>query len=480
MRTFITKFLPIVILVAIAAIAAPSLNKYVKRAGKPVALGRQEVNMPKVIFLPPDTRQERFDAAVEAIAEGEKVEGIEEIQRLALLKPDFIPAHRYLIEQILSEGLHKRSRVKLFQLRQHLERVSENGDDEVTAVLAQHYIDANKHKRAIEVLRKLIDSRPATNAQLAQMLIDRDKQDEGFLIAENTVLRFKKTVEANPDDVEARLILADNLMVLGRMVDATDVLRERVKQLPELHDEMMEHALAAVDQALVDNESLAFDLMKRGISDDPTSLPMWTRVVTMSLSGSDMAEAANEFASSASQQRTSGGMPEFARGTMAYDRGEKKQAIAELEKAYALAPTNPQIIDHLATYLTMTFPPQLDRAYKLADKLIKANPKHQKYRGTRGQILTMLGRTDEAIEDLEAALEEVRGHRAFVTTLSFLYERQGDIVKAVALRADADPTHDDFDRSGKTIDLLHEVLQEFKAEKEVEAAKGRSVAESQS
>ena len=126
-------------------------------------------------------------------------------------------------------------------------------------------------------------------------------------------------------------------------------------------------------------------------------------------------------------------------GLDAWEHGRSSEALSYHEEAYRLAPQFTPYANNLA-YLLATGPkPDLPRALGLINKAIAADPDKPQFRETRGQVLVRLGRWEEALLDLEAALPAFPNDAGVHQALAETYEHLGKLDKAAAHRRRAVP-----------------------------------------
>ena len=85
-------------------------------------------------------------------------------------------------------------------------------------------------------------------------------------------------------------------------------------------------------------------------------------------------------------------------------RGRNDEARLHWEQALRLEPEMGVVANNLAWVLAHDEPPDLTRALELAERAVQSKPSDSRFRGTRGVVLMKLGRSSEAITDLEAEL----------------------------------------------------------------------------
>lgn len=115
----------------------------------------------------------------------------------------------------------------------------------------------------------------------------------------------------------------------------------------------------------------------------------------------------------------------FIRGTLALLDNRVAEAKTHLELAYQLEPNVPAILNNLAIALLEIEGSDLEQARSLVDMAIGKQPNHAYFLETRGQILLKMQRWQEAIADLEAALEAKELRPAIYPSLALAYEKTG-------------------------------------------------------
>ncbi len=115
----------------------------------------------------------------------------------------------------------------------------------------------------------------------------------------------------------------------------------------------------------------------------------------------------------------------FIRGTLALLDNRVAEAKTHLELAYQLEPNVPAILNNLAIALVEIEGSDLEQARSLVDMAIGKQPNHAYFLETRGQIHLKMQRWQEAIADLEAALEAKELRPAIYPSLALAYEKTG-------------------------------------------------------
>ena len=96
-----------------------------------------------------------------------------------------------------------------------------------------------------------------------------------------------------------------------------------------------------------------------------------------------------------------------------------------LEKACQAAPDDPQTLNNLAWVLLQTRS-RLPEALVLANRAVELKPEMPMYRETRGQLLVLVGRYAEALDDLRASLNALGDDSAIHAAMAVAYEALGE------------------------------------------------------
>ena len=115
----------------------------------------------------------------------------------------------------------------------------------------------------------------------------------------------------------------------------------------------------------------------------------------------------------------------FIRGTLALLDNKFDEAKSQLELALLHEPNVPTILNNLAVAVAGMKDGDLEKALSLVDIALTKLPNHVYFLETRGQILVKLKRWQEAISDLEVALEAKELRPAIYPSLALAYDKIG-------------------------------------------------------
>ena len=402
-----------------------------------------------------ERREQRFERAAETLrADENNQSALEEVRRLAILEPAFLPAHRLMVNRLIRKNQIVAGSRALRKLRNHLEVLSDANDKPAQAMLAHVWVISKEPTKAIRLLRTVVRDRPDLSSLLSRLLILQGEKNEAKLVTQRAIAHYRGELEKTPNDKTAILSLAVNLGILERYTEAIQILRENVQRVPQLREPLMRYAMKEVDTVMKDDPPASLKLLQQAIADDPANVAIWSRVVRLSATDDNqLASQAESLLNQWAGKPSTEGKLELVRGAKAFAEEKIDAAIDYLEQAYEVAPESADILNNLASYLSYADPPQLERSITLADDLVARYPDRLEFRETRGQILALLKRNDDAILDLEKALTVMPTYQPLIDTLGSLYETAGNPAKAVALRETADRLRSQETRSQLPIDL---------------------------
>jgi tetratricopeptide (TPR) repeat protein len=250
---------------------------------------------------------------------------------------------------------------------------------------------------------------------------------------------FREQVALNPQDVEARLLLADALLVKRDFAQAEQVVIEGLKESddPKLRyalSEIYRSQFVATSKLTGTTWSGEIELLDRAFRIDPTNNKVFEEVAKLArISGtapSDelMAQLRKLLAEGKATSVTHMWIAEYYLLT-----DKMAQAIPHLETAVKRDPRAARCWNNLAFSLATLYPDRLEEALKCADRAIDLVSGVADFHDTRGVVLVAMGRHGDAIVEFERAVElAARAPRdnpsnpAYHDRLATSYEALGD------------------------------------------------------
>jgi tetratricopeptide (TPR) repeat protein len=244
--------------------------------------------------------------------------------------------------------------------------------------------------------------------------------DQAESLAETAREHFAKRLDdGSSSDVESRIVLADTCMFLEDFPGASSVLESGLMYDNDAeHQKVLHAALARLNVAWADyvkeqddsseaNRERRFELLNDALKHDPYHDPIFDRMMELLGEKTESAATAREYLLKNLTDGKSIGMSHLLLGSIAFEDEDPSAAEYHLERAHREMEHALVVMNNLAWFLAVKKnPPDLDRALGLIDNVLERAPNDPRYLDTRGQIYTKLERWDDAIADLERALQK--------------------------------------------------------------------------
>jgi len=121
----------------------------------------------------------------------------------------------------------------------------------------------------------------------------------------------------------------------------------------------------------------------------------------------------------------SSALAHFALSNVLWSEGKTEDADWHLQQAYRMDNKFAVIGNNMAYILANRDPPELDQAWTVIKAVVDQMPENAEFRDTMGMILMKLGKSDEAITELERALPGLKTPKVTHQNLASLYKKLG-------------------------------------------------------
>lgn len=240
--------------------------------------------------------------------------------------------------------------------------------------------------------------------------------DQAEIQARAALAYFARRVESEPvEDTQARCYLADACMFLEDFERAEKELATGLKLNRD--DPLLRSALAQFYVAWSDIMSKTgegtrqrrFKMLSSALLLDPNQASVFEGMMGILTEDDETAGSARDFLMANVAKGQSIGLSHLLLGSAAFQTDDSESAAYHLERAYELLEkTAPIVANNLAWFLAFREEsPDLKRALDLINDVLERRPGDPRFLDTRGQIYTKLGRWDDAISDLESALNQL-------------------------------------------------------------------------
>ncbi len=273
---------------------------------------------------------------------------------------------------------------------------------------------------------------PVLQLTLAQVYALLNRRSDAEKAAKAARRSFESLTESAPDRPEHRLGWAKTEMFLLNHERAAAILEAGVSQVHTPADTKRFHLALAdvyigrydrVSKSNPDHLAKRLELLQQAIRVAPNS------TAALAVQGDDNSDAVRAAQVELKRVLAAGNAPavvHFLLGTAALGTENQDLAIRHLEQAFEQGPEGFAAANNLAWALAHAEAPDLERAERLIKAAFQRAPNHPEIRETRGVIYAKMGKTKEAIVDLEFALRAFPDRKSLHTALAELYENLGD------------------------------------------------------
>jgi tetratricopeptide (TPR) repeat protein len=419
--------------------------RYATVANRAIASGdykTAELYTRKLIALEPANPEYRYSRAQLAAAAKDTDRAWAYMKELA---PDdragYAKAHLWQAAQMLS-GQRERTKEELALARRHLERAVDGLPENIDArgLLVQLYVADQQYEKAALHLAVVAEERPAARLGLARIHAFLGDKELARKEAEAVSVHFAKLLHQNPDDIEARVRLAETYTFLEDYRRAVELLENGLKRK---NDDRYRQLLSQVyviwsDHLPPEAVSERLEYVQRAMDYNPAEYEVLKRMAQFAAKDSphsqQMRQQLHEVLASGKAQAT----VHMILGTIGIQDGDLDKALFHLEQAHAQNGQIPAVVNNLAYLLARVDPPQLDRALQLADAAVELAPRSAEIRETRGDIHFRLQNWKQTISDLEIALGVFPDRKSLHEKLAVAYEQLGETELAAQHRKNSE------------------------------------------
>ena len=288
------------------------------------------------------------------------------------------------------------------------------------------YSDAGRY------ISEVVPARP--ELALAAATLCRSQHDANGVSKYATIAErhFESELSRQPTDINARINLARALMIRTRFEDAAKLLNDGYRLTKDSRlTGVTGEALLVWSNYLGASDENSKNLVKRlqilhaAIGVVPSDPAVGSAIAQLIIDCRDNRSPEVNRLKEAILAGTDPVATHFIHGTLALLDGKFEDAKSQLELALQREPNAPTILNNLAVAIAEMKGSDLEKALSLVDVALAKSPNHAYFFETRGQILVKLKRWQEAIPNLEVALEAKELRPAIYPSLALAYEKIG-------------------------------------------------------
>ncbi len=338
------------------------------------------------------------------------------------------PAHLWTAQDILTRQSPTTQHLLTAETQLHRAIKAQHDSATAHALLGMIYMGRQQNTDALPHLQAAVRTQPQYGILLANVYTRLGEKLQARSWAEKSVPIFEGVLRTNPDDIGARVNLADAKVVLGDYSGAVETLRQgadRPSGEPCRRPLANTYATWA-DSLPAENELNRADrrqLIQEGLRVEPDNSDLLKLLVKATNETGNEAEKARALVQSLLSSDRSSPALHFVLGNDAFQREKFDEARQHFESAYKLAPNHPGVAHNLAWLLATANPPDLPRALELLDAAVKRMPQDIRIHKTRGLVLAKMGRWKESVDELELCLAASPKDRELHKSLAEAYTK---------------------------------------------------------
>ena len=344
----------------------------------------------------------------------------------------FAAAHRWLADKAFQDPGTFRSPEALEVLRTHYEhaRIRFPRDPTIHYGLARYYIAAGVVSKASESLLVAARLSPEYYFSLGLWQHRINQKKRAVVSFEQAATYYGSVVARDPNNSTARFRWASCLTNLGNPRESLRILAEGA-QLDNSTDYAPAMANACVyifnlikGAKVIDHQDrLAW--LHQALRHVPNFPPALTSLAAYAVGDAD--EEVAEMLEMLLANGADVAFVHFVAGIRSWETGDQDKSLFHFARAYKLDPEMLATGNNLAWVLSQKEHPDLERALKIIESVLRVDEDIPIHRDTRGQILAKLSRWEEAVDDLEFALQSTKlsGDKKLHQALAETYEALG-------------------------------------------------------
>jgi tetratricopeptide (TPR) repeat protein len=330
----------------------------------------------------------------------------------------FEKAHQWLANYYLSQLAAAKDQQAVRTFREeaevHLMRVLITDKDDYFShsQLASLYVQQARFDRAEKHLLVAVKIDKRALSDLAKLYSRLQQPEKANAYAQEAIKHFQGLVDADPDNLDNRFILADQYVVLKQFQDAINLLETGVKlnRDPRINKKVAQILLEAMQDIPNDEFEKRLTLFDQAIAIDPENQEAFRFILYYLTQSNPMAQMAQDRIDRALAVSNSPTLHVLL-SDFYLKEGKPELARKHLEAVLRAEPKFLAALNNLANVYAMIKPPDYDRALEYINSCLRYSQEQKLgddslafFYDTRGQIYTLRRQWREAAADLEKAI----------------------------------------------------------------------------
>ena len=346
-------------------------------------------------------------------------------------KQGYAPAQLYFAKMLLART--NATPETLQTAEQHLKRVLDADPKSVEAnsLLGRLCLQTHQWERAKQHFMLIVPVQPEAALMLAALFKGQGDAVSMRVWAEQAEKYFHKRVQdASLDDSASRLSWVEALTFLESYADAFAALEAGARQSGNpVYQGPMGEVCAAWAQSIAKTKPgdwpVRIKLIHQGLQYAPQDHVLLTQFIELSRLAGAEANASRAALTRLLAEGQALPLAHFILGLDAVQHGQTERARSHFLLAYETTPYMVYVANNMAMILALGDKPDLPRALDVIRSVLDKYPENANLRDTRGRVLVLMGRWQEAVADLEFALPKLPAKSATHAALAKAYEGLG-------------------------------------------------------
>jgi len=385
----------------------------------------------RVLQINQNNKVARFYVAAQMDRYGSRGSARQIMESLATTKSTGYPkAHTWLAMDLFLRA-QKGEAINVETLKYHLKRGT-SGDEVPPALLliySQLLQQENKTAESQEFLKRAAEFDPKLLLNAIAIYNQNSLSIQARATADLLIEKVKNKLDDN--DGGNFILTSQALMSTNRIDEAIAILQKGAARFPKsgklvrLYSDAYRFKFRATAVQSGGQVNVNLDFLNASIAIDPTNITVQEELMILSKLGIGQNEATVDTLRARIATSGTSYVARLLLAETAYARGKLTEAINEYEVLLAELPRMTLALNNLAMMYTQLTPPKISEAMELIDRAIEAAPNVGEFYDSRGDILVLQKRKEDAIASYLLALGSSQERVETREKLIAIYEETG-------------------------------------------------------
>lgn len=298
-------------------------------------------------------------------------------------------------------------------------------------LMANYFVASQNPGEALRFYDSIVESTPTQALAALSIAKQQFDSERSKRFAKISTAVFQKRLSNSPSDSASRLALAQTWLLTGKPKEAAQLLNDGMKLSddPKIPGLLGVALLAWADTMAPteDNALKRLQILQSAMTISPQNQAVAQSMIRVLIQCRDHEDPNVRKLRDRILASSSGATADFVKGTVALLENQFEDALSHLRIASAKQPNMPAIMNNLAVAIGRTPGGNLEHALMLVTESLRSEPTHPYFLETRGNLLVKMARYQEAIPDLEKALEAPELKPLIFPALALAYKQVGKV-----------------------------------------------------